>query len=93
MGAGMTRYLPDSRLRCSAYWYAQQARLLTGTGDLEFLRELGLAAWHIGWFERGLEVIKVPEGPPGNQFFVCLWPEEIWEEALVRVPRLGMVSP
>ena len=63
--------------RCSAYWYAWQGGLLTGDGDLEFLRCLGLRAWHLAGYYRVPEWPKITEGP----FRVLLWPEVIWDIA------------
>jgi hypothetical protein len=75
----MTRYLPDDLIRCSAYWYALRAGLVTDPcdpGDLEFLRELGLRAASLARWE-GIPALTVPEGPwPA----VYLWPERIWSE-------------
>jgi hypothetical protein len=76
----MTRYLPDDRMVCSAYWYALRAGMVTDPsdpGDLEFLRELGLRAAHLArWY--GIPALTTPEGPwPA----VYLWPERIWDEA------------
>ena len=75
----MTRYLPDDLIRCSAYWYALQAGMVTDAsdpGDLEFLRELGLRAASLACWE-GIPALTVPEGPwPA----VYLWPERIWDE-------------
>lgn len=70
----MTGLLPDNQIRCTAYWYAASARLLTGNGDLDFLSCLGLhaarlARWH------GIPAWQVPEGP----FLVWMWPEWIWD--------------
>lgn len=61
-------------MRCSAYWYALHAGLLTGDGDLEFLRCLGLhaarlARWH------GIPPWQVSEGP----YLVFMWPEWVWD--------------
>ena len=75
----MSRYLPDDLIRCSAYWYALRAGMVTDPsdpGDLEFLRELGLRAAHLArWY--GIPALTVPEGPwPA----VYLWPERIWSE-------------
>ena len=72
----MTGLLPPG-MACSAYWYAASARLLTGDGDLDFLRCLGwhavrLARWH------GIPGWQVPEGP----FLVWMWPEWVWDTAV-----------
>ena len=76
----MSRYLPDDQIRCSAYWYALRAGMVTDAsdpGDLEFLRELGLRAAHLARWE-GIPAMTVPEGPwPA----VYLWPERIWDDA------------
>ena len=84
----MTRYLPDDQVRCSAYWYALRAGMVTDAsdpGDLEFLRELGLRAAHLARWE-GIPAMTVPEGPwPA----VYLWPERIWgaaAEAMANCP-------
>jgi hypothetical protein len=74
----MTRYLPDDEIRCSAYWYALRAGMVTDPcdpGDLEFLRELGLRAARLARWE-GIPALTVPEGP----YQVYLWPERIWSE-------------
>lgn len=68
----MTAFLPG-QVRCTAYWYAQRARLLTGNGDLEFLRELGLRAWYLAG-RHGIPYWRVPEGP----YWVHTWPEWVW---------------
>jgi hypothetical protein len=73
------RYLPDDLIRCSAYWYALRAGMVTDAsdpGDLEFLRELGLRAASLARWE-GLPALTVPEGPWPAVF---LWPERIWSE-------------
>jgi hypothetical protein len=72
----MTRYLPDPRLRCSAYWYAQRAGMIVGDySDAEFLRDLGARAAKLGrWY--GYPEWLVPEGP----FMVHMWPEHVWDE-------------
>lgn len=62
--------------RCSAYWYASQARLLTGSGDLEFLTELGIRAARMARWE-GIPPWQVIEGP----YWVHMWPEHIWSRA------------
>jgi hypothetical protein len=69
----MTGFLPGPEWRCSAYWYAARAGMLTGD-DLEFLRCLGLRAarlarWH------GIPPQAVPEGP----YLVHMWPEWVWD--------------
>jgi hypothetical protein len=66
--------------RCTAYWYAQHAGMLTGDGDFEFLRALGLAAWRIAGRHR-LPEAKVPEGP----YLVHQWPEWCWSQAADRI--------
>lgn len=76
----MSRYLPDPRLRCSAYWYAERAGMLpygiTDPDDLEFLRVLGArAALLARWY--GYAPWKVPEGPFPAVF---MWPEHVWDE-------------
>jgi hypothetical protein len=74
------RYLAPG-VRCSAYWYARRGGMLpygiTDPDDLEFLRDLGLRAARLArWL--GVAEWLVWEGPPGNQFLVHTWPEEIW---------------
>jgi hypothetical protein len=70
---------PD--VRVTAYQYAWRAGLLTGNGDLEFLRCLGLRAWHLAQYWGVPEWPKIAEGPPENPFYVWLWPEVIWDIA------------
>jgi hypothetical protein len=76
----VTRYLPDDQVRCSAYWYALRAGMVTGhpapdEAGLEFLRELGLRAARLARWE-GIPAVTAPEGP----YQVYLWPERIWSE-------------
>jgi hypothetical protein len=75
-GGPVTGFLPDSA-RCTAYWYAWRAHLLTGDGDLEFLRCLGLRAWDLARANAVPEWPKIAEGP----FRVLLWPEWVWDIA------------
>ena len=72
----MTACLPGPDWRCSAYWYAARAGMVSvpqAPGDLEFLRELGLRAASLARWE-GIPAMTVPEGP----YQVYLWPEHIW---------------
>ena len=80
--ARMPGYLPPD-YRCTAYWYAQRAGLLTGNGDLEFLRCLGLRAWHLAGYYGVPAWPKIPEGP----FMVLLWPEVIWDTAAFQLAQ------
>jgi hypothetical protein len=72
------KYLAPGQ-RCSAYWYAAAARLLTGSSiwdDLDFLKELGLRAARLARWE-GIAPWQVPEGP----YWVHMWPEHVWDQA------------
>ena len=79
----MTAFLPPG-IRCSAYWYAWRAGLLTSgdlftggeySADLEFLRTLGwFAARRARWL--GIPDMTVPEGP----YRVHMWPERVWSD-------------
>lgn len=72
----MTAYLPSPDHRCTAYWYAARAGMVSvpqAPGDLDFLLEFGaqaarLARWH------GIPEQRTAEGP----FQVHTWPEVIW---------------
>ena len=72
----MTGLLPPG-VRCTAYWYAWRVSLLTGNGDLEFLKALGLRAWHLARWHGVPEWPKIREGP----YQVLLWPEWVWDVA------------
>ena len=81
----VTSYLPPG-YRCTAFWYAQRAGLLTagdllaGGEDLDFLKELGLQAARLARWQ-GIPAQLVPEGP----YRVHAWPEAVWSEIADRM--------
>lgn len=77
----MTGLLPPG-MRCSAYWYALRSGLVSGSGDLDFLRCLG---WHAARLARwqGIPPWQVPEGP----YLVFMWPEQVWDAAWAVMAR------
>jgi hypothetical protein len=79
----VTGYLPPG-WSCTAYWYAGRAGMLTGDGDLEFLRCLGLRAAGLARWHR-LPVWQVPEGP----FTVHMWPEWVWDVTVRQMAEDG----
>lgn len=72
----MSGLLPPG-MRCTGYWYARAEGMDT---DLEFLRELGLAAWRVARWS-GCAPALVPEGP----YRVHTWPEEVWDAAVAEL--------
>jgi len=63
--------------RCSAfYWAAHRGLPVT----LSYLQELGLRAARLGRWH-GIPEARAPEGP----YIVFLWPEQVWEQAAVRL--------
>ena len=69
----MTTCPPGTRV--TAYRYALDRGLPC---DLASLADLGLAAArHARWL--GIPEYRVPEGPPGNPFWVHTWPEAVFD--------------
>jgi hypothetical protein len=63
-------------VRCTAYWYAWRAHMLTGDGDLEFLACLGLRAARLAR-QSGVPPWQTLEGP----YLVHQWPEWVFDVA------------